>query len=62
MDTSQLSALFIGEDVAIFASGPWSHLLNCVMEQNVIPHIMAYASCIGDKLTACKNKTRHQNK
>ncbi|KAJ8956588.1 hypothetical protein NQ314_006674 [Rhamnusium bicolor] len=41
------------DDVGIFAKGPWSHLFSGVMEQNVIPHIMAYASCVGSGLTAC---------
>lgn len=48
-----------GEDVVIFAAGPWSHLFTGVSEQNVIPHAMAYAACIGNGLTACdeeKNK------
>ncbi|KAG4072479.1 hypothetical protein HA402_004411 [Bradysia odoriphaga] len=42
-----------GEDVGIWAAGPWSHLIRGTMEQHVIPHIMAYASCIGDGLTMC---------
>lgn len=37
-----------GEDVAIFARGPMAHLLHGVREQNYIPHVMAYASCVGD--------------
>lgn len=45
-----------GEDVAIFARGPYSHLFTGVLEQNTIPHFMAYASCIGDELTACNNR------
>ena len=32
-----------GEDVALFATGPWAHLVSGVMEQNVIFHIMAHA-------------------
>ncbi|MGZ9811364.1 alkaline phosphatase [Pseudoroseicyclus sp. H15] len=32
-----------GEDVAIFAKGPWAHLVNGVMEQNEIFHVMNYA-------------------
>ena len=32
-----------GEDVAIYAIGPRAHLVNGVMEQNVIFHIMTYA-------------------
>ncbi|KAI4455920.1 alkaline phosphatase [Holotrichia oblita] len=48
-----LSETHGGDDVAIFARGPWSHLLTGVIEQHVIPHIMAYASCVGDGLTVC---------
>ncbi|GAA6107885.1 alkaline phosphatase, tissue-nonspecific isozyme [Tachysurus ichikawai] len=36
-----------GEDVAIFSKGPMAHLLHGVQEQNYIPHVMAYAGCIG---------------
>jgi alkaline phosphatase len=32
-----------GEDVAIFAGGPYAHLFHGVMEQNVIYHVMAEA-------------------
>lgn len=42
-----------GDDVGIFAIGPYSHLFTGVLEQNVIPHLMAYASCVGDGYTAC---------
>ncbi|KAK4874973.1 hypothetical protein RN001_014333, partial [Aquatica leii] len=42
-----------GEDVGIFARGPWSHLFTGVTEQHVIPHIMSYASCVGD-FSDCK--------
>uniref|UniRef100_A0A1I8PCT0 alkaline phosphatase n=1 Tax=Stomoxys calcitrans TaxID=35570 RepID=A0A1I8PCT0_STOCA len=42
-----------GEDVGVFASGPWAHLFTGVYEQNAIPHMMAYAACIGDGLKAC---------
>ncbi|XP_055608137.1 membrane-bound alkaline phosphatase-like [Uranotaenia lowii] len=42
-----------GDDVALFAYGPWSHLFNGMYEQNVIPHIIGYAACIGNGLTAC---------
>ncbi|XP_076451761.1 alkaline phosphatase-like isoform X2 [Babylonia areolata] len=36
-----------GEDVAIYARGPMAHLFHGVHEQNYIPHVMAYASCVG---------------
>ena len=32
-----------GEDVALFARGPWAHLFGGVIEQNVIFHVMNYA-------------------
>ncbi len=32
-----------GEDVAVFAKGPWSQLFDGVIEQNVIFHVMNYA-------------------
>lgn len=35
-----------GDDVTVYATGPWSHLFNGNYEQNVIPHLMAYASCL----------------
>ncbi|XP_075881135.1 alkaline phosphatase, tissue-nonspecific isozyme [Nelusetta ayraudi] len=42
-----------GEDVAVFAKGPMAHLLHGVHEQNYIPHVMAYASCIGQNRQHC---------
>lgn len=42
-----------GEDVAIYAIGPYAHLFTGSMEENEIPHFMAYAGCIGSGLTAC---------
>ncbi|XP_060803267.1 membrane-bound alkaline phosphatase isoform X2 [Amyelois transitella] len=46
-----------GEDVAVFASGPWQHLFTSSYEQNVIPHLMAYAMCLAeDKHESCHPK------
>ncbi|XP_058466143.1 membrane-bound alkaline phosphatase-like [Malaya genurostris] len=45
-----------GEDVAVYASGPWSHLFTGSYEQNTIPHMMAFALCVGDGITACPKK------
>ncbi|KAH8276711.1 hypothetical protein KR044_003424, partial [Drosophila immigrans] len=42
-----------GDDVAVFASGPYSHLFTGVYEQNFIPHAMAYASCLSGKRSMC---------
>ncbi|TDG41248.1 hypothetical protein AWZ03_012332 [Drosophila navojoa] len=43
-----------GEDVAVFALGPQSHLFSGVMEQNLLPHLMAYAACVGHGATICE--------
>ncbi|EDW08360.2 membrane-bound alkaline phosphatase [Drosophila mojavensis] len=45
-----------GDDVAIFASGPQSHLFTGVMQQHTIPHLMAYAACIGNGPKLCDAK------
>ncbi|XP_022085217.1 alkaline phosphatase, tissue-nonspecific isozyme-like [Acanthaster planci] len=42
-----------GDDVAIFAHGPMSHLFHSVHEQNYIMHAMQYAACIGDFAPNC---------
>lgn len=42
-----------GDDVAVFARGPWAHLFSGVIEQNDIPHFMAFAGCVGNGLTLC---------
>lgn len=47
-----------GEDVAVFAKGPWSHLFTGNYEQNFIPHAIAYAACIGSGLTSCNSDYR----
>ncbi|XP_017077534.1 membrane-bound alkaline phosphatase-like [Drosophila eugracilis] len=44
-----------GEDVGIWASGPQSHLFTGVMQQSTIPHLMAYASCVGSGKKVCEN-------
>lgn len=36
-----------GDDVGVYASGPWSHLFTGNYEQNNIPVAMAYAARIG---------------
>uniref|UniRef100_A0A1B0G0U5 alkaline phosphatase n=1 Tax=Glossina morsitans morsitans TaxID=37546 RepID=A0A1B0G0U5_GLOMM len=45
-----------GEDVAIFARGPQADLFSGTLQQNVIPHLMAYAACIGNGLHLCKQE------
>lgn len=42
-----------GDDVGVFAHGPWAHLFSGVMEQNVIPLLMGFAACVGNSNTIC---------
>ena len=37
-----------GEDVAVYAKGPWAHLFDSTIEQNVIFHVMHHAITAGD--------------
>ncbi|XP_063536651.1 alkaline phosphatase-like [Cydia strobilella] len=46
-----------GEDVAVFARGPWAHLFTGNYEQNYLPHALAYAACMGGGLHACHQYT-----
>lgn len=43
-----------GDDVSVYAKGPYSHLFTGSMEQNEIPHKIAYALCIGSGLKSCE--------
>lgn len=45
-----------GEDVSVYAIGPWSHLFSGNYEQHVIAHLMAHASCIGPGIQTCSNE------
>ena len=36
-----------GEDVAVYSTGPMSHLFHGVHENSYVAHVMMYASCIG---------------
>ena len=36
-----------GDDVGIFAIGPFAHLFHSVHEQSYIGHVMAYSACLG---------------
>lgn len=42
-----------GDDVAVFAWGPYHQIFTGLYEQNHIPHRMAYAGCFGPGLHAC---------
>lgn len=45
-----------GEDVAVFAKGPFSHMFTGVYEQNTIPHLMAFAACLNKNFEMCYEK------
>nr|QGW52009.1 alkaline phosphatase [Dugesia japonica] len=36
-----------GEDITVYANGPWAHLLNGLHQQSYIGHMMMHASCVG---------------
>lgn len=42
-----------GDDVVIYAKGPFAHLYSGVKDQSYIPHAMSYAACIGNGETSC---------
>lgn len=42
-----------GEDVAIYASGPFAHLFTSVHEQHYIAHVIRYAACFGGGKQVC---------
>ena len=43
-----------GEDVPIYAKGPWAHLFYKTHEQSFITNVMAYASCVGPYVYHCR--------
>nr|XP_002129634.1 alkaline phosphatase-like [Ciona intestinalis] len=45
-----------GEDVAILARGPMSHLFHGVHQQSYVAHVMRYASCVGENKAHCENQ------
>lgn len=42
-----------GEDVGVYAIGPYSHLFRGTFEQNYIAHVIAYAACFKDWPSHC---------
>ncbi|KAK6965079.1 alkaline phosphatase [Biomphalaria glabrata] len=49
-----------GEDVGIYAQGPQSFLYSGVHEQNYIPIVMAYASCVGPFAEGLKQCAKYE--
>lgn len=48
-----------GEDVAIYAKGPMSHLFHTTHEQTYIGHVMMYSACIGEYRRSCDKAERN---
>ncbi|XP_001603241.1 alkaline phosphatase 4 [Nasonia vitripennis] len=42
-----------GEDVGVYAIGPYAHLFRSTFEQNYIAHVVAYAACFKDWPSHC---------
>lgn len=42
-----------GEDVGVYAVGPYSHLIRGTFEQNYIAHVVAYAACFNNWPSHC---------
>ena len=42
-----------GEDVGVYAIGPYSHLIRGTFEQNYIAHVVAYAACLKNWPSHC---------
>lgn len=47
-----------GQDVAVYARGPMSHLLTGVHEQHYINYVMTYAACVGRHKHKCMEESR----
>uniref|UniRef100_A0A182IZN1 alkaline phosphatase n=1 Tax=Anopheles atroparvus TaxID=41427 RepID=A0A182IZN1_ANOAO len=51
-----------GDDVAVFAQGPWAHIFSGLYEQHVIGHGLLYAACLGpdefQRSDACRDRLR----
>merc|ERR1712098_714743 len=47
-----------GDDVGIWAAGPWAHLVHGVHQQSYIAQVMSYAACVGphNNEPRCKNR------
>ncbi|XP_037089007.1 alkaline phosphatase, tissue-nonspecific isozyme-like [Pollicipes pollicipes] len=42
-----------GEDVPVYAVGPWSHLFSGTFEQSYVAHAISFAACIGPRKPLC---------
>jgi len=46
-----------GDDVLIYAKGPFAHLLSGTHQQSYIPHVVSYAACLGSGEKYCDSTT-----
>ena len=42
-----------GEDVSVYARGPWAHLFHATHDQSYIYHVMEHAACVGRSKRFC---------
>ncbi|KAJ8879908.1 hypothetical protein PR048_020528 [Dryococelus australis] len=49
-----------GEDVAVYARGPFAHLLAGVFEQSYVAHAVSYAACFGPSADMCPARARRR--
>jgi alkaline phosphatase len=49
-----------GEDVAIYATGPWAHLFQGTVDQNYIFHVMNHAGRIEQRAAAATSRAKRQ--
>lgn len=45
-----------GDDVAIFAQGPWAHLFHGVVEQNLVYHVISHATDMATRAALAEKK------
>ncbi|GFO42559.1 alkaline phosphatase [Plakobranchus ocellatus] len=44
-----------GEDVSVYAKGPWAHLFHATHDQTYIYHVMEWAACVGRSKRFCRD-------
>ena len=52
------SSTHSGEDVSVYANGPWSHLFHGTHDQTYVYHVMEFAACVGTSKTECADLER----
>ncbi|XP_071522573.1 alkaline phosphatase-like [Panulirus ornatus] len=57
-----LESKHAGEDVVLYARGPFAHLFTGIHENTYIPHAIRYAACVGNGLHYCTREEEVENK